>query len=314
MLRTTNEKYGIDLEKTSEWTTDHPHHASKELGPGYYFGKTMIESIITLKGCVGIRVSDAIDENRTRQFMLTGIDKDGNELRSELAARNVNINSDAVKEPIKIAMAENCLLGREGIIRLLKDYQDLEFVFCASNGRELIDWLDNNTPDIILLNLNMPIMNGREAFSRIISKNGNLKIIIFTEDFTDHYVTEFMKKGARAFLSKNNRIEKVADTIRRVHTNGVCIDTLVSNILTKKEVIVVPDFPGQDRPHLKLSTKEIVILRYMCQGRETKEIANLMHCAIKTIENHRCNIWRKSGCETIPDLMDFAFKNSLIAF
>src|SRR5205085_2138831 len=122
------------------------------------------------------------------------------------------------------------------------------------------------------------------------------------EYFTDNYITEFMKKGARAFLSKNNRVEKVADTIRRVHTNGICIDPMVSNILTKIGLVKSPEMSISERPDLKISAKEILILRYMCQGKESKEIAKLTFNAVKTIENHRSDIWKKSNCQTIPDL------------
>src|SRR4051812_27484444 len=178
-----------------------------------------------------------------------------------------------MKEPIKIAFAEDYAIEREGIVQLLSEYKDLKFAFLASNGKELIDWLETHTPNIVLLDLNMHVMDGRETFAKIRSKYPKLKVIIFTEYFTDIYITEFMKKGARAFLSKNNRIEKVADTIRRVHMNGICVDPMVSNILTKIGMVTIPDASIHERVDLKLSAKEILILRYMCQGKESKEIA-----------------------------------------
>lgn len=219
-----------------------------------------------------------------------------------------------MKEPIKIAFAEDYAIERDGIVQLLSDYKDFKFVFLASNGKELLGWLERHTPDIVLLDLNMHLMDGRETFSKIRTKHGQLKVIIFTEYFTDNYITEFMKKGARAFLSKNNKIEKVADTIRRVHTNGICIDPMVSNILTKIGVVTMPDASIHERLDLKLSAKEILILRYMCQGKESKEIAVHTFNAVKTIENHRSEIWKKTGCQNLPDLMEFAFKNGLITF
>src|SRR4051794_29945175 len=107
-------------------------------------------------------------------------------------------------EPIKIAMAEDYALEREGLIRLLSDHKDLSIVFCASNGKELIDWLEHNTPDVILLDLNMHIMGGKETYAKIRQLNNHLKVIIFTEYFEDSYIVEFIKTGARAYLSKNN--------------------------------------------------------------------------------------------------------------
>src|SRR5689334_4132678 len=118
-----------------------------------------------------------------------------------------------MEEQIKIAMAEDYALEREGLIRLLDDQKDLSFIYCASNGKELIEWLETNTPDIIMLDLNMHIMGGKETFAKIRHLNSDLKVIIFTECFDDTYIVEFIKTGARAYLSKNNRIEKIADTI-----------------------------------------------------------------------------------------------------
>ncbi len=219
-----------------------------------------------------------------------------------------------MEDPIRIAIAEDYMIEQQGLVRLLRDHTDLQFVFCASNGKEMVDWLESNHADIILLDLNMHVMGGRETFLKIKQINDDLKVVIFTEYFTDKYIVEFMKMGARAFLSKNNRVEKVADTLRRVHHKGICIDPIVSNILTKMGVISIPEFPGQERNDLSLSAKEILILRYMCQGMESKNIAALTNNAIKTIENHRSEIWRKTGCETIPDLMEFGFKFGLISF
>src|SRR3954471_16042945 len=114
-----------------------------------------------------------------------------------------------MEEPIKIAIAEDFALERDGLIRLLAPYQDLNFVYCASNGKELLEWLQTNTPDVIMLDLNMHIMGGTESFGKIMNLNNDLKVVIFTEYFVDKYIIEFIKRGARAFLSKNNRIEKV---------------------------------------------------------------------------------------------------------
>jgi len=134
---------------------------------------------------------------------------------------------------IKIAIVEDFELERKGLIVLLKQFDDFEVVLDCGNGKELLEGLKTINLDIILLDIEMALMGGRETFDRVKYKYPRQRIIMLTEHFSDSYIIEFMKKGAASFLSKNSRIEKVVETIRRVHQQGICYDTLIANVLIR---------------------------------------------------------------------------------
>ena len=214
---------------------------------------------------------------------------------------------------IKIAIAEDFELERNGLIALLKNYDDFEVVLACCNGKELLEGLKNVTPDVILLDIEMSVMGGGETLDKIKIKYPHLRVIMLTEHFSDSYIIEFVEKGANSFLSKNNRIEKVAETIRKVHLYGSSFDAVVINILAGKGASDAPEKPLRERSDLNLTFREIEIIRLMCRGKENKDIMELLNIGLRTVESHRRNIWAKTNCNNVVELMDFAFKNNLIS-
>lgn len=220
---------------------------------------------------------------------------------------------------VNLVYVEDFLLEREAIIKILSEYPEFTFVNSFSNGLELLEWMKFNEkilPDIILLDINMKVMNGRETFQKIRKKYRSQKIIMLSEHFTDEYVIEFMTNGANGFLSKNARPQTIAETIRRVQDYGFCIDPLISNILAKKGVTVKKALAGESRPDLDLSVHRINVLRCMLKGMKTDDIARELNGTYKGIEHTRADIWKVTKCEknNYPQLMEFAFKHGLVSF
>jgi len=219
-----------------------------------------------------------------------------------------------MEKQIKIAIAEDFELERHGLIGLLEKYDDIEVVLSVANGKELLEGLKSVKPDIVLLDIQMAVMGGREAFERITLLFPDLKVIMLTEHFTDTYVREFIKKGANAFLSKNNKIERVVETIRKVHKDGKCYDNVVAKIISENGTHEFTETTIEERPDLHLTLREIEMIRLMCLGKESRDIAVLMHIDIRTVETHRRNIWKKTQIKrNIPNLIEYAFKNNLIS-
>lgn len=136
-----------------------------------------------------------------------------------------------MKKSIQIGIADDHLVLRQGLISLLKEYDNLNIVLSVNNGQELMDGLKKIQPDIILLDVEMPVMNGREALEKIKAEYPQIKVLIISQYFTNAYIIEFIKIGARGFLPKNCDIDKIVEAIQLVHENGEYYDDKVSSAM-----------------------------------------------------------------------------------
>ncbi|MCZ8284655.1 MAG: response regulator transcription factor, partial [Bacteroidia bacterium] len=129
-----------------------------------------------------------------------------------------------MKPKISIAIAEDHVLFRQGMVSLLTEEEDISIAFEAGNGQELLDSLKHTIPHVILLDISMPVMEGKEALTKIRELYPEVKVIMLSMYYESSYIAEYLAKGARAFLPKNCDIEKVIDAIRTVHQKGFYFD------------------------------------------------------------------------------------------
>lgn len=215
-----------------------------------------------------------------------------------------------MKKPIHIAIVDDHVIMRQGLISLLAEYEEINILFDANNGKELMDNLKTSKPDIVLLDIAMPVMNGKEALEKMQLKYPKIKVIIMTNYFHDEHIIEFVKAGANAFLPKNCDIDKLLDAINYVYEHGHYYDNRVSAILAamlKKTPIankVVAD--------TEFTKQEIKVIKLVCMKRSNAEIAEELHVNIRTIESHRYNISKKTNTTNTMDLIEHAVKNGIL--
>jgi DNA-binding NarL/FixJ family response regulator len=213
---------------------------------------------------------------------------------------------------ISIAIAEDHLLVRQGLISLLKEFEEIQVLFDVSNGKELMDQLRDTRPDIILLDLEMPVMNGREAFEKIRAKYPSQKIIIVSSYFRDAYILEFISKGAAAFLNKTSSIEKIIDTLHNVHENGKYYDnavaTILASALSNKNGYIQSVLPD----NVPISAREFEVLPYVCSNKSNRETAKSLQLSVRTVEGHRLSLFKKTGCKTPVELASYAIEHGLL--
>lgn len=215
-----------------------------------------------------------------------------------------------MKKPIHIAIVDDHVIMRQGLISLLAEYEEINILFDANNGKELMDNLKTSKPDIVLLDIAMPVMNGKEALEKMQLKYPKIKVIIMTNYFHDEHIIEFVKAGANAFLPKNCDIDKLLDAINYVYEHGHYYDNRVSAILAamlKKTPIankVVAD--------TEFTKQEIKVIKLVCMKRSNAEIAAELHVNIRTIESHRYNISKKTNTTNTIDLIEHAVKNGIL--
>jgi DNA-binding NarL/FixJ family response regulator len=212
---------------------------------------------------------------------------------------------------ISIAIAEDHVLFRQGMVSLLSEEEDLNVVFVAGNGVELLDQLIEQVPNIILLDISMPVMEGKEALSRIRELYPEAKVIMLSMYYESSYIAEYLAKGARAFLPKNCDIEKVIEAIRTVHTKGFYFDDEISSLLMDKLIHV--EQQHDENVKLRLTERETQVLNLICLEKSNKEIAELLHISIRTVEGHRQCIMAKTDTKNVLSLVMFALRNKIIS-
>lgn len=211
-----------------------------------------------------------------------------------------------MKKEITIGIAEDHPLLRVGLVSALKPYKNIKILFAVGNGKELLESLKIKRPEIILLDIEMPIMRAQDVMQRISVKYPKIKIVIITAFFQKDYIIECFKLGAKAFLPKGDEVEKVLEIINIVHERGIYIDTEVSKILTEEL-----QNSSKKPSNLRLTKKELEVLNLICKGIKRKETADALKVTLDTINYHMSNIMRKTSTDNVQSLIKYAIENKL---
>ncbi|QSW87735.1 MULTISPECIES: response regulator transcription factor [Flavobacterium] len=213
---------------------------------------------------------------------------------------------------IKIALVDDEVLFRKGIAFLLQREENIEIIFEASNGEELITKLDNSEvkPDIIIMDLKMPILNGVEATKIIRKSYPDIKIIALTSYDTKSFIANMIQVGAVAYLIKNTTPKDLIKTINEVNKKGFYYNESV--LKTIQETIV--SSKNSTKGNLEtsfLSPREIEILQLICKQKTTSEIAEHLFLSPRTVEGHRNNLLLKTESRNIAGLVVYAIQNEI---
>lgn len=192
---------------------------------------------------------------------------------------------------ISIVLVDDHTLFRSGIKALLSRQEDFEVVGEASDGLAGVKLVEQLRPDIVLLDLDMPVMNGREALAQILSANTDQTVVMLTVSEDSDDLTECMRIGARGFLLKNINADFLLDSIRK----AVDGDNVFSPEMTARLVqsLISPAAPPKNNELANLTPRELEILGYLAAGHSNKVIARHLDLAESTIKVHVQNILRK---------------------
>ena len=210
---------------------------------------------------------------------------------------------------IRIALAEDHQLVRQGMVSLLEDEDEFEVVFDVSNGSELLDALETQEVDIILLDLNMPVINGQQALKIISERYEFIKVIIISSHYSDEFIWEAVNIGARGFLPKNSDIEEVVEAILSVDKHGYYFDDKLSKDTFSK--IAKQNTYNPNTVNKLLTEREVDVLKLVCDGKKIKEISEILFISPKTVETHRKHICDKTNSKNIAGMIVYALKNGL---
>lgn len=211
-----------------------------------------------------------------------------------------------------IAIVDDEILFRKGFRVLLEEFKHLEVIIESEHGKDLMDKLKVRQPDVVILDVEMPVMNGVEVTEAIRKRYPKLKIIMLTSFATKELMFSLIEKGANAFLSKNTEIKTIIKAIDQVVDKGYYFDYETSQAMAAG--IVELNKPKPSLKQVKLSSRELEVLKLICKEHTNREIADILCLSPRTIDTYRENIFQKTGAKNAVGVAFYAFKNKLYDF
>jgi DNA-binding NarL/FixJ family response regulator len=212
---------------------------------------------------------------------------------------------------IKVAIADDHALFRAGVKTSLAAKKDVELIAEADNGMQLLNLLRHVEPDVILLDIQMPIMDGIQTLPEIRKLRPDAKVIILSMHNDHSMISKLMEIGANSYLTKNSDSETIYQAIKTCFEqefffNELTNKALLTGLRTKRTDAIGP----QD---VNLSEKEMRVLKLMCEEKTTKEIADIVEISPRTVEAIRDKLKTKTGAKSMAGLVMYAVKNGIIA-
>jgi DNA-binding NarL/FixJ family response regulator len=215
-----------------------------------------------------------------------------------------------MKRKIKLAVVDDHQLFRKGIILLLNNFPGIQVAIEAEHGADLMEQLEKTTPDVILLDMKMPVMNGIEATELVKARYPDIKIIALTMYNDESMIVQLIGKGASGFLLKNQEIDTVVEAIYGVMDIGFYFNDTISKAILSgliKEQKIHPRFKST-----MLSETDVEIISLICAEYTNKQIADELNMKIKTVDRYRERILTKTGAKNTAGIVMYAVKNNLL--
>lgn len=209
---------------------------------------------------------------------------------------------------IRVLVVDDHAILREGICSLLERYDDIAVVGEAANGREALSQVDALQPDIVLMDLAMPEMDGLEATRRLRQSHPEVKVLILTQHDNQEYIAPALQAGAVGYVLKRSGGREVIAAIRQVYEQGAFLAPGVA-------AEIIRDYtagPVASWPHARLTEREREVLRLVVAGKSNKEIAQQLVISPKTASVHRTNIMEKLGVRNSAELVRYVMEHRLL--
>jgi two-component system response regulator NreC len=210
---------------------------------------------------------------------------------------------------IRIVLADDHKITRQGLLNMLKDQRDMEVVGEAENGHGAVTLAKELSPNVVIMDVSMPDLNGISATRRIVSESSNSKVIGLSMHSDKRFVKGMFEAGASGYLLKDCAFEELVQAIQTVANNQVYLSPSIASIMIE-EVLKVPSDKETSKVSL-LTDREREIVQLLAEGKSTKDIAYRLNLSVKTIETHRRRIMERLEIQSIAELTKFAIKEGL---
>jgi DNA-binding NarL/FixJ family response regulator len=209
---------------------------------------------------------------------------------------------------IKVLLADDHSLVRAGLRRLIEECEDMAVVAEATDGRDAIQMAHENLPDVAVVDISMPGVDGLEAINQLLHYYPELPILVLTMHEEEQFVVRAIEAGAMGYITKQSAPEKLVKAIRKVHAGMRYLDAAATELLALRVARGANGKSALD----SLSTRELQVLRRLAQGRTNHEIAEAYCISVKTVDTYRYRLLKKLNLRNNAELSRFAIQNRLI--
>lgn len=204
---------------------------------------------------------------------------------------------------IRVVIVDDHKLFRNGLSFILREIEDVEIIGEASNGKEFLTLLQESKPDLVLMDIKMPEMDGIEASKIALQQYPDLNILVLSMFDDEQYYNSMIDIGVRGFILKDADSSELKTAVNKVYEgNSYFSQELLLKIIKNKTNVT----------NINLSKRELEVLKYICKGASNYEISDTLNISLRTVERHRANLLEKTGSSNSIKLVLFAIKNNVV--
>jgi DNA-binding NarL/FixJ family response regulator len=211
---------------------------------------------------------------------------------------------------VRVLVADDHAIVRRGLRALVGSQPDWDVCAEASNGREAVEMVEQLAPDVAIVDIGMPVLNGLETTRKIVQTYPRTQVLILTMHQSDEVVREVLRAGARGYVLKSDADQHLIAAIETLLQHKPFLTSDVTNTVLMKYL------NGHDaadvEPDTRLTPREREIVQLLSEGKTNKEIAVVLDISTRTVETHRANIMHKLGMESLSDLVHYAIRNKIV--
>lgn len=210
---------------------------------------------------------------------------------------------------IRVLVADDHAIVRDGICSLLGHRKDIEVVGQAADGQQAIEQAAVLLPDVVLMDISMPVMNGLEATQELRKSLPGIRILVLSQYESKEYVIPLLRAGAAGYIAKRARANELAYAIRAVYFEGAFLPPNIARAVVDGTAAVAET---ETTNHPVLTEREIQVVRLVADGLSSREIAERLCLSVRTVDTHRSNILEKIGAHSIAELIKYAIREGIV--
>ena len=214
---------------------------------------------------------------------------------------------------LRILLADDHEIVRRGLCALLQKHEGWEVCGEASDGREAVEMAKRLKPDVVIVDIGMPHLNGLDTTRQLLQHDPNFKVIVLTINDSDQIIREALDAGARGFVLKNDAARDLVSAVEALQSKRMFFTPRVNDLVLAGFLEKGHAISRNEPPNLPtLTAREREVTQLLAEGKSSKEVATMLNLSTKTVETHRSNIMRKLNLHSIRDLVVYAIKNNII--